>query len=90
MRWFRDEAYLNQTVLAVISDHGARAGSICQTQQGQLEKPMPFADLANLDSISDDEINARESRLMESSLFPRGISLFLSMPPSRTCKLAGV
>ncbi|CAL8128855.1 unnamed protein product [Orchesella dallaii] len=49
-----------------------------------------LADIINLKRITTEEINARANSLTESSTLPRGISLFLPIPLSRTCKMAGI
>lgn len=48
-------------------------------------------DLIDLDaSISVPAIKERAQELIENDPLPRGISLFLPVPPSRTCYLAGI
>ncbi|ODM96358.1 hypothetical protein Ocin01_10324 [Orchesella cincta] len=42
LKWFQQEEHLNQTVLIVASDHGARFGPIVQLQQGPVEQRLPF------------------------------------------------
>jgi len=42
LEWFHEGGYLNQTILILMSDHGARYGGIMEYQQGQIENRMPF------------------------------------------------
>lgn len=47
-------------------------------------------DLFDLQTISTDLIKERAQDLIDIDPMPRGISLFLPVPPSRTCYLAGI
>ncbi|XP_055381666.1 uncharacterized protein LOC129612175 [Condylostylus longicornis] len=47
-------------------------------------------DLSDLRLITDDKLDIRSKEIKESDSFPRGISLFLPIPQTRTCELAGI
>ncbi|CAL8068717.1 unnamed protein product [Orchesella dallaii] len=50
-----------------------------------------LADLVNLESVTNYEIRAREVKLLRRPMtLPRGISLFLPIPITRTCPMAGI
>ncbi|CAL8092274.1 unnamed protein product [Orchesella dallaii] len=49
-----------------------------------------LVDLLSLKEIEKEKIKSREIILKELSSLPRGISLFLPIPPSRTCEMAGI
>lgn len=47
-------------------------------------------DLANVEVITNEEISKRSHELLETEPMPRGISLFLPIPASRSCSSAGI
>ncbi|XP_037024597.1 uncharacterized protein LOC119066315 [Bradysia coprophila] len=47
-------------------------------------------DLSNLDVITNESIQKRSHELLETDPMPRGISLFLPIPASRSCSLAEI
>ncbi|CAD6998483.1 uncharacterized protein LOC101462702 isoform X2 [Ceratitis capitata] len=47
-------------------------------------------DLLNLDNLRPSTLQARSKEILESDVIPRGISLFLSVPETRTCENAGI
>jgi hypothetical protein len=42
LQWLKEEGYLENTVLILMSDHGIRYGPIRKTFQGKIEERMPF------------------------------------------------
>ena len=42
LKWIRDSGYLNDTMLVVMGDHGARTGEFRSTIQGKLEERLPL------------------------------------------------
>ncbi|CAG7723119.1 unnamed protein product, partial [Allacma fusca] len=42
LQWFEAQGHLEQTVFALMSDHGMRWGDVRSTLQGRLEENMPF------------------------------------------------
>lgn len=47
-------------------------------------------DLSDIDSITNESIQKRSHELLETEPMPRGISLFLPIPASRSCSLAEI
>ncbi|CAL8147823.1 unnamed protein product [Orchesella dallaii] len=130
LEWLHKGGYLNDTILILMSDHGARHSDIVDYPQGQIELRMPYlyfvfpqwfkenypkayknlqenqdrlttpfdlyetlVDLSNQSRLASEEIENREISLqveMENLTLPRGISQFLPIPLSRTCKMAGI
>lgn len=47
-------------------------------------------DLSDIESITNEAIQKRSHELLDTEPMPRGISLFLPVPASRSCNLAGI
>lgn len=47
-------------------------------------------DLSDIEVITNESIQKRSHELLDTEPMPRGISLFLPIPPSRSCNLAGI